>query len=63
MVEEILLQWWKKSFPGFKQIGFPGGRLFPLEASEKLGNLIQSLLIDLTKEHAEKSEKPLFEVA
>ena len=57
------LQWWKKSFPGFKQIGFPGGHLFPLEAPEKLGNLIQSILIDLTEEHAEKSEKPLFEVA
>ena len=57
------LQWLKKSFPGFKQIGFPGGHLFPLEAPEKLGNLIQSLLIDLTEDHAEISEKPLFEVA
>ena len=55
MVEEIL--------PGIIQIGFLGGHLFPLEASEKLGNLIQSILIDLTEEHAEKSDKPLFEVA
>ena len=57
------LQWWKKSFPGFKQIDFPGGHLFPLESPEKLGNLIQSILIDLTEKHAEKSDKPLFEVA
>ena len=57
------LQWWKRSFPGFKQIGFPGGHLFPLEAPEKLGNLIQSIHIDLIEEHVEKSEKPLFEVA
>ena len=63
VLKHLDLQWWKKSFPGFKQIGFPGGHLFPLEAPEQLGNLIQSLLIDLTEEHAEKSEKPLFEVA
>ena len=63
VLKHLDLQWWKKSFPGFKQIGFPGGHLFPLEAPEKLGNLIQSILIDLTEEHAEKSDKPLFEVA
>ena len=63
VLKHLDLQWWKKSFPGFKQIGFPGGHLFPLEAPEQLGNLIQSILIDLTEEHAEKSEKPLFEVA
>ena len=55
MVEEIL--------PEIQIDCFPGGHLFPLEAPEKLGNLIQSILIDLTEEHAEKSEKPLFEVA
>ena len=63
VLKHLDLQWWKKSFPEFKQIGFPVGHLFPLEAPEKLGNLLQSILIDLTEEHAEKSEKPLFEVA
>ena len=63
VLKHLDLKWWKKSFPGFKQIGFPGGHLFPLEAPEKLGNLIQSILIDLTEEHVEKSDKPLFEVA
>ena len=63
VLKHLDLQWWKKSFPGFKQIGFPGGHLFPLEAPEQLRNLIQSIFIDLTEEHAEKSEKPLFEVA
>ena len=63
MLKHFDLQWWMKSFLGFKQISFSGGHLFPMEAPEKLGNLIQSLLIDLTEEHAEKSEKPLFEVA
>ncbi len=63
VLKHLDLQWWKKSFPGFKQIGFPGGHLFPLEAPEKLGNLIQSILNDLTEENSEKSDKPLFEVA
>ncbi|MEC7131326.1 MAG: hypothetical protein VXW68_05595, partial [SAR324 cluster bacterium] len=63
VLKHLDLQWWKKSSLGFKQIGFPGGHLFPLEAPKKLGNLIQSILIDLTEEHVEKSEKPLFEVA
>ena len=63
VLKQLDLHWWKKSFPGFKQICFPGGHLFLLEAPDKLGNLIQSILIDLTEEHAEKSEKPLFEVA
>ena len=40
VLKHLDLQWWKKSFPGFKQIGFPGGHLFPLEAPEKLGTLI-----------------------
>ena len=63
VLKHLDLQWWKKFFPGFKQVGFPEGHLFSLEAPEKPGNLIQSILIDLTEEHAEKSEKPLFEVA
>ncbi|MFL2773311.1 MAG: hypothetical protein ACJ0DH_07035 [bacterium] len=63
VLKQLDLQWWKKSFPGFKQIGFPGSHLFPLEAPEKLGKLIQSILINLTEAHAEKSEKSLFEVA
>ena len=48
VLKHLDLQWWKKFFQRFKQIGFPGGHLFPLKAPEKLGNLIQSILIDLT---------------
>ena len=35
VLKHLDLQWWKKSFPGFKQIGFPGGHLFQLDAPEK----------------------------
>ena len=53
VLKHLDLQWWEKNFSGFKQIGFPEGHLFPLEAPEQLGNLIQSLLIDLKEMHAE----------
>ena len=53
----------EKFLPGIQADWFSRRSSFPLEAPKKLGNLIQSILIDLTEQHAEKSEKPLFEVA
>ncbi|PCJ50600.1 MAG: hypothetical protein COA74_02165 [Gammaproteobacteria bacterium] len=37
------INWWKKYYPNFKMIAFPGAHLFPLEQPEETAKLINEL--------------------
>ena len=38
------VSWWKRSFPNFEYIAYPGGHLFPLDEPDKTAKLLNSLL-------------------